>query len=103
MAQCQKCDAYFRKYRCSAASHGECDCPRCQGYCRCEDAPEQKYTVSIWEERDRLLIIIYDENGVNVADWWDEGAREMFEDGFFERGKNLEKSVLAYAREMEII
>jgi hypothetical protein len=34
---CPKCEAFFARFKCSAATHGECDCPRCQGYCKCED------------------------------------------------------------------
>jgi len=33
--KCQSCTKYFVNYRCSAASHGECDCPKCQGFCTC--------------------------------------------------------------------
>ena len=35
---CPACKKFFAKYRCSKKSHGECDCPKCQGYCRCEKA-----------------------------------------------------------------
>lgn len=34
-AQCKHCAAFFSKFRCAAQSHGECDCPKCQGYCEC--------------------------------------------------------------------
>jgi hypothetical protein len=30
---CPRCEKFFAQFRCSAATHGECDCPRCQGYC----------------------------------------------------------------------
>lgn len=33
--RCVPCVRYFVKYRCSAATHSECDCPRCQGLCTC--------------------------------------------------------------------
>jgi len=33
--ECIECRAFFARFRCSAASHGECDCPKCQGYCSC--------------------------------------------------------------------
>jgi hypothetical protein len=26
---------FFEKYRCAQQTHGECDCPKCQGYCEC--------------------------------------------------------------------
>lgn len=45
--QCPRCKAFFAKYSCNVW-RGECDCPRCQGYCQCaKPSPEQ-------EEADRL-------------------------------------------------
>jgi hypothetical protein len=35
--ECSHCAAFFARFRCSAATHGECDCPRCQGYCTCNE------------------------------------------------------------------
>ena len=35
MTQCKACTEFFKRYRCAAATHGECDCPKCQGYCEC--------------------------------------------------------------------
>lgn len=32
---CKHCRKFFARFRCSADSHGECDCPKCQGYCTC--------------------------------------------------------------------
>lgn len=37
--KCKSCEKFFSKYVCSARSHGECDCPKCQGYCRCPVQP----------------------------------------------------------------
>jgi hypothetical protein len=34
--KCKPCEKFFSKYVCSARSHGECDCPKCQGYCQCK-------------------------------------------------------------------
>jgi len=60
--------------------------------------------VEVWEERDRLHIGIQDkETGDYYVSWWDDDARQMFEDGFFKRQPNLEESVLAYAEEMGIL
>ena len=57
--------------------------------------------VKLWEERDRLHIGIQDkETGDYYMSWWDDEARQMFEDGFFKRRPNLEESVLDYAEEM---
>jgi hypothetical protein len=33
--KCRHCEKFFARHRCSAASHMECDCPKCQGYCEC--------------------------------------------------------------------
>jgi hypothetical protein len=32
---CEPCQRFFAKFSCAAATHGECDCPKCQGYCKC--------------------------------------------------------------------
>jgi len=36
MEQCKHCNKFFENYRCSQQTHGECDCPKCQGFCECE-------------------------------------------------------------------
>ena len=60
--------------------------------------------VELWEERDRLHIGIQDKDtGDYYKSWWDDDARQMFEDGFFKRGPKLEESVLDYAEEMGIL
>jgi uncharacterized membrane protein (UPF0127 family) len=44
-------------------------------------------TVEAWQERDRLGIWITDRRtSKTIAEWWDEDAREMFEQGFFKPG-----------------
>jgi hypothetical protein len=33
---CRSCRSFFERFRCGKnVGEGECDCPRCQGYCRC--------------------------------------------------------------------
>jgi hypothetical protein len=61
--------------------------------------PASECKVSVWEERDRLHIHLYhgDEN-TTVAEWWDDDARSMFEDGFFKSGRDLTQSVIEYAQ-----
>jgi hypothetical protein len=60
--------------------------------------------VEMWEERDRLHIGIQDkETGEYIASWWDDEAREMFEQGFFKRGPKLAESVLDYAEEVGLL
>jgi len=60
--------------------------------------------VEVWEERDRLHIGIQNkETGDYLASWWDNEAREMFEQGFFEREPRLKESVLSYAEDMGIL
>jgi len=36
---CEFCEEFFveRGFACSARSHGECYCPRCQGLCACTE------------------------------------------------------------------
>lgn len=58
--------------------------------------------VETWEERDRLHIALY-KGDTLVAQWWDDDAREMFEDGFFKSGKRLEQSVIEYAHEVGLL
>ena len=60
--------------------------------------------VEVWEERDRLHIGIQNkETGDYLVSWWDDEAREMFENGFFKREPHLKESVLSYAEEMGIL
>ena len=60
--------------------------------------------VEVWEERDRLHIGIQNKTtGDYLASWWDDEAREMFEQGFFEREPRLRESVLKYAEDMGIL
>ena len=71
-------------------------------------------TVEAWQERDRLGIWITDRRTDKViAEWWDEDAREMFEQGFFKPGvpqRTTEKpsrefvdSVLNYAASVGLL
>jgi hypothetical protein len=59
--------------------------------------------VDVWEERDNLSITILDNEDNVVADWIDDDARQMFEDGFFKSGRDLKQSVIEYALEMNLI
>lgn len=36
---CPKCTQFFREYK-GACYSGECDCPKCQGYCTCATMKE---------------------------------------------------------------
>lgn len=63
---------------------------------------EPEYSVDTWEERDRLHIHLTGTDGTDVS-WWDDDARQMFEDGFFQRQPRLEESVIEYAREMGLL
>lgn len=67
--------------------------------------------VTVWEERDRLHVAIVDRETEQhtLAEWWDDEAREMFTDGFFDLdfgfgtikfGPKFRASVLGYAVEM---
>jgi len=35
--QCAACREFFSRFQCAAETHGECDCPQCQGYCACQE------------------------------------------------------------------
>ncbi len=61
-------------------------------------------SVDSWQERDRLGIWIIDRRTDKViAEWWDDDARQMFEDGFFKPGKQLNESVLDYAESVGLL
>ncbi len=70
-------------------------------------------SVGSWVERDRIGIWITDNRTDKmVAEWWDEDAAQMFEDGFFKRGRiqhqtitgrEFENSVLDYAEYIGIL
>ena len=72
--------------------------------------------VTVMEERDRLHIGIVDKatEQISYADWWDDDARQMFEDGFFKAGivhhqlsqeadRKMTDSILEYAEDMGIL
>ncbi len=60
--------------------------------------------VHVWEERDNLQIELRDtRNEQTIAMWVDEDARQMFEDGFFQRGARLAGSVIQYARDLHLL
>jgi hypothetical protein len=80
--------------------------------------PADAFFTEVWEERDRLHIALYYDpkhagwskmqqrmqgDGQLVAEWWDNDAREMFEDGFFKSGRDLDRSVIQYANDMGLI
>jgi len=67
----------------------------------------EEVTVDSWAERDRLGIWVTDEKtGETIAEWWDDEARQMFEEGFFAEpdyirgqklvGRKFEESVKNY-------
>ena len=36
---CNMCKRFFERYSCGKnRGDGECDCPKCQGYCKCKTA-----------------------------------------------------------------
>ena len=69
--------------------------------------------IGTWAERDRMGIWITDKHTDKaIAEWWDEDAREMFEQGFFKpgdirhqtiTGRAFEESVLDYAESVGIL
>lgn len=70
--------------------------------------------VEAWQERDRLGIWITDNRtGESIAEWWDNEAREMFEQGWFKPGvpqyswekpsREFVASVLDYAERVGLL
>ena len=69
--------------------------------------------IGAWAERDRIGIWITDKRtGKTVAEWWDEDAQEMFEQGWFKpgdirhqtiTGRAFEESVLNYAESVGLL
>lgn len=54
---------------------------------RTEQLDDGDLEIDVWEERDRLSIRVDDrKTGCRIAEWWDDDARQMFEDGFFKLG-----------------
>ncbi len=60
------------------------------------------YEINVWEERDRIIITLYDNNEKEIRSWIDDSAREMFDDGFFD-WRHLRKSIVDYAHEIGLI
>lgn len=69
--------------------------------------PRRKhYTVYLWFERDNANITVDDEKGKTIAEWHDDEAYQMGEDGFFVFGrgeKALAESVLSYLEYIGVI
>jgi len=69
--------------------------------------------IGSWAERDRIGIWLTDKRtDKTIAEWWDEDARQMFEDGFFKPGDirhqtisggAFEESVLDYAESVGLL
>jgi len=71
-------------------------------------------TVDSWVERDRIGIWVTDNRtGETIAEWWDNEAREMFEQGFFKEadytrhqkliGRDFEESVKDYLEGLDVL
>ena len=59
--------------------------------------------IQTWSERDRSMVAIQDNaTEAYLAEWWDEDAVQLFEDGFFKRGRGFEQSVVEYADHLGI-
>jgi len=61
--QCKHCKEFFAKYSCGADRYGECDCPRCQGYCECIDKVVVN-TFTIVELNDNRDTMFVDDEGL---------------------------------------
>jgi hypothetical protein len=75
-----------------------------------QDIRLEDTTLAVWAERDRLHVALYlkSDTGLNdpLLDVWDEGARELFEDGFLKAGwmkdedSVLKQSAFDYAKQI---
>ena len=61
-----------------------------------------KVTVQVNAERDNLDVYLLAANGDTLAEWHDDDARQMIEDGFFDP-RHMVSSVLAYASHIGIL
>jgi hypothetical protein len=43
--QCEYCRKFFERYSCGKKWIGECDCPKCQGYCKCKEKDDDRVQV----------------------------------------------------------
>lgn len=69
-----------------------------------EALPTEAYSVESWQERDRLGIWVTDTRTDKVVfEVWDDDARQLFDDGFFEPGAGFEGSVLEYLKRSGVI
>lgn len=48
MPKCKQCTDFFTKFQCGASLFGECDCPKCQGYCKCSQDTVDNFD-AFWE------------------------------------------------------
>jgi hypothetical protein len=72
--------------------------PRARRLPRAEDVD-----LYVWEERDRLHIEARNrKTEKTIAEWWDDDARQMFEDGFFD-SRRLEHSVVKYLQDVGLV
>lgn len=60
------------------------------------------FHVAVWEERDRLHVDLQDADDATIVEWWDDEARDAFEDGYLRRAKLL-ASATEYAYENGIL
>ena len=51
--QCKHCVGFFSKYQCSATLFGECDCPKCQGFCKCNQIEKFDDFWQAWPKSNR--------------------------------------------------
>lgn len=70
-------------------------------------------SIEVWEERDRLHIAVTrNDTGATLAEWWDDDARQLFEDGFLKsstpgrlstRDRLLHLSAIEYLEHLGIL
>jgi site-specific DNA-cytosine methylase len=75
--RCQPCRGFFAKYQCAKSVHLECDCPKCQGYCVCEDMADAARIQQGREEQrpERKRAGAGSESAADVADAGGKGLQ----------------------------
>lgn len=51
--KCQACQKFFSRFQCGISLLGECDCPKCQGYCECNQTDGFEKFWRAWPKHPR--------------------------------------------------
>lgn len=51
--KCKYCEQFFSKFSCGISLFGECDCPKCQGMCECNETDGFEQFWKAWPKHPR--------------------------------------------------